>query len=80
MSQSQKEFEVFANHWRYDLTQNEEGFYVHALTQRVWDSWCASRKAQVVELPCWSEYDSPRQYMDAVKQQLDELSIKYTDR
>jgi len=40
----------------------------------------AELMALVVELPCWSEYDSPRQYMDAVRQRLDELSIEHISR
>jgi hypothetical protein len=36
--------------------------------------------AQVEQLPCWSEYDTPKQYAAAVKQQLDDLGIKQTSR
>ena len=71
MNQSQKEFEE----WFYNDLNEAAGAYHLA-----WQAWQASRAALVVELPCWSEYDSPRQYMGAVKQQLDELSIKHTDR
>ena len=53
-----KEFETFAKRWRYDLSENENGFYENATTQRVFDSfawaWQASRQSLVVELP-----DSP---------------------
>ena len=32
--------------------------------------WKLSRKVLVVDLPCWSEYDTPRQYMDAIRERL----------
>lgn len=53
--QMREEFIKFANHWRYDLTLDENDFYECFVTQRVWDSWSsawqASRAAIVVELP-----------------------------
>ncbi len=77
MTQSQKHFKEFAALWRYNLAQDDNGFYVDSLTQRVWDAWQESRASMVVELPCWSEYDTTRQCMDATKQQLDEVGVKY---
>ena len=92
MNKSQKEFEKFANHWRYELTQNEEGFYDNALTQRAWDSWCASRANLVVELPvtvCRTHvYEVPftnevgmehDEYfeVDEIKMALDSAGVKY---
>ena len=70
MTQSHKEFEEW-------FADEIDGSVVSE--SLCWLVWKASRAARVVELPCWSEYDSPRQYMGAVKQQLDELSIKHTD-
>ncbi len=40
-----------------------------------WQAWQASRASQVVELPDWSEYDTPRQYMDAVTMRLISLGV-----
>jgi hypothetical protein len=55
--QMREEFIKFANHWRYDLTLDENDFYECAVTQRTWDiwssAWQASRAAIVVELPDW---------------------------
>jgi len=52
--QMREEFVKFANHWRYDLTIDENDFYECAVTQRVWDSWSsawnASRTTIVVDL------------------------------
>ena len=42
-----KTFQEFANHWRYDLEVNDEGFYSDPITQRVYDAWEASRSATV---------------------------------
>ena len=76
-----KEFEAFAGRWRYDLSENENGFYENATTQRVFDSfawaWQASRQRLAVKLPCWSEYDSPRQYMDATQERLNTAGVSY---
>jgi hypothetical protein len=81
MNKSQKEFEAWAESKGYKLEKcKNRSYYRSASTLSSCRVWHASRDALVVELPCWSEYDSPRQYMDAVKQQLDELSIKHTDR
>jgi hypothetical protein len=55
--QMRDEFVKFANHWRYDLTLDENDFYECAVTQRVWDTWSsawnASRENVVVEVPDW---------------------------
>jgi hypothetical protein len=71
MTQSQKEFEE----WFFG--EVDGGAIAESLC---WQAWKASRAAIVVELPCWSEYDSPRQYMDAVRQQLDELGVEHISR
>ncbi len=42
MNQSQKQFKEFATLWRYNLAQDDNGFYVDSLTQRVWDAWQAA--------------------------------------
>ena len=81
MNQSQKEFEAWAESKGYKLEKcKNHAYYRSASTSSAWQTWQASRAAQVVELPCWSEYDTPRQYMDAVRQKLDELGIKHTSR
>jgi hypothetical protein len=60
--QMKKEFEAFAERWRYDLSENENGFYENATTQRVFDSfawaWQASRQSLVVKLPAESDHSN----------------------
>jgi hypothetical protein len=41
---SNKQFEEFAKKWNYDLSTDEEGFYLNSLTQRLWDCWSESRR------------------------------------
>jgi hypothetical protein len=81
MNKSQKEFEVWAESKGYKLEKcKNQSYYRSASTSSAWQVWRASRDALVVELPCWSEYDSPRKYMDVVRQKLDELGISHTSR
>jgi len=54
-----------------------DGDYVSSMTMEWWKSWQSSRQSQVVKLPCWSEYDSPRQYMDAMQERLDAAGAHY---
>jgi len=81
--QMRKEFIKFANHWRYDLTLDENDFYECAVTQRVWDSWSAawqaSRAAIVVELPGSYEYPDGVKYLDedAVMFSLEQSGVSY---
>jgi hypothetical protein len=81
--QMREEFIKFANHWRYDLTLDENDFYVSALTQRVWDSWSsawqASRAAIVVELPLSFTCDCGYSVFDAedIKESLTEAGVSY---
>lgn len=49
MSSAHKDFESFANHWRYDLTTDENGFYQDSITQRVFDAW-SCRSDRIAEL------------------------------
>ena len=50
MGSAHKDFESFANHWRYDLTTNENGFYQDSITQRVFDAWsCSSDRIAELE-------------------------------
>lgn len=44
VSDSNKQFEEFAKNWNYDLSTDEEGFYMNSLTQRLWDCWEESRR------------------------------------
>jgi hypothetical protein len=44
VSESNKQFEEFAKKWNYDLSTDEEGFYMNSLTQRLWDCWEESRR------------------------------------
>jgi hypothetical protein len=44
VSESNKQFVEFAKKWNYDLSTNEEGFYMNSLTQRLWDCWEESRR------------------------------------
>lgn len=53
----------------------ECGFYDARATEQAWQAWQASRAALVVELPDWSEYDTPRQAIDACEQRLTERGI-----
>jgi len=80
--QMRKEFIKFANHWRYDLTLDENDFYECAVTQRVWDSWSAawqaSRAAIVVELPDWFVFGfDAAVYRDDVIEELNKAGVSY---
>jgi hypothetical protein len=76
VNQSQKEFEI----WLASEKPSIPDAHVEVFERLFWYVWQASRAALAVELPCWSEYDTPRQYMDAVRQRLDELGISHTSR
>ena len=79
-----KEFETFAERWRYDLSENENGFYENATTQRVFDSfawaWQASRQSLVVKLSDLTEasfanFDTC--YVSHVEDALDTAGVSY---
>jgi hypothetical protein len=81
--QMKKEFEAFAARWRYDLSENENGFYENATTQRVFDSfawaWQASRQSLVVEMP--ELYETPSNgnvyFPEEITDALDVAGVKY---
>jgi hypothetical protein len=51
MSQSQKEFEVWASQYEYDLSWSEViDSYAIMRTRIVWEAWQASRASLAVEL------------------------------
>lgn len=64
------EFEV----WFYEELSVAGGVYHLA-----WQSWQAAIASVVVELPDWSEYDTPRQAIDATKERLDSAGITWTE-
>lgn len=78
-AESKKSFEQHCKLWGYNTELDADGFYVNPMTQRLFNAyeyaWEESRAALVVELPDWSEYDTPRQAIDACEQSLTELGI-----
>jgi hypothetical protein len=64
--QMRKEFEE----WFFDVV--DAGVVAEELC---WQAWQASRAAIVVELPDWSEYDTPRQAIDACGRSLKEAGF-----
>ncbi len=80
-----EEFVKFANHWRYDLTKDEDDFYyMSSMTQRVWDSWCrswqVSKESVVVELPAqWATPYEEKEVMTAiyVLESLEKAGVSY---
>ena len=77
MNKSQKDFEKFANHWRYDLTLTEEGYYSNTLTQHAWNAWEASRAALVVELPDVCDLHPRKMLESEVIKRLEKAGVKY---
>ena len=73
--QMRKEFEAFAKPHTYSLKMID-GEYAAASTALLWQCWQASRQALVVELPDWDDYDTTRQYMDAVTHKLIQLGVE----
>jgi hypothetical protein len=80
--QMRDEFVKFANHWRYDLTLDENDFYECAVTQRVWDTWSsawnASRKSIIVDLSdlCEASYTySGTCYKSDVEYRLEQAGV-----
>jgi hypothetical protein len=82
--QMKEEFIKFANHWRYDLTLDENDFYECVVTQRVWDSWSsawnASRQSVVIVLPQDLKFPDVTKklvYVTAVKQAISKAGVSY---
>jgi hypothetical protein len=74
--QMRKEFEEFAARKHGALAIGRVGDYYSCDNVRNdWIVWQASRAAIVVELPDWSEYDTPRQAIDACGQSLTEAGF-----
>lgn len=75
------EFDKFCTMWRYDLSTDEDGFYTSAITQRVFDAFCwawiSSRQSLVVKLPEWDNYDTTKQVLSAVAEELDAAGVRY---
>jgi hypothetical protein len=75
--QMRKEFEAWAK--AKGVAIDFGGFrineYNNIFAQMYWEGWQASRAAIVVELPDWSEYDTPRQAIDACGQSLTEAGF-----
>ncbi len=79
-----EEFIKFANHWRYDLTTDENDFYTCSMTQRVWDSWCrswqVSKESVVVTLPQGLKFPNIEKklvYVTQVKQAITKAGVSY---
>lgn len=80
MDKCREQFEEWAAQYDYDLTWSDLiDAYNFSVTRILFDTWQASRQALVVELPDWSEYDTPRQALDAAKDRLDLVGIKWTE-
>jgi hypothetical protein len=68
--QMRKDFEKWHGELPNDLKED-------ACSYAAYKGWQASRQSLVVKLPCWSEYDSPRQYMDAMQERLSTAGVRY---
>jgi hypothetical protein len=79
--QMRKEFEAFAERWRYDLSENENGFYENATTQRVFDSfawaWTASRQSLAVKLSDICDLHPQKMLERDVIKSLDTAGVRY---
>ena len=54
---------------------------LHSLEERsAWIAWRAAIESVVVELPCWSEYDTPRQAIDACAERIEAAGVIVNDR
>jgi hypothetical protein len=79
MTQSQKEFEVWAESKGYKLEKcKNHSYYRSASTSSAWQTWQASRAALVVELPDyevleWGEF----YYKHTIEEALDKAGVKY---
>lgn len=70
MTEMQKQFEDWCGNKPLKTDKNEVGLYKYVSTDYAWQAWQASRAAIVVSLPDWSEYDTPRQAIEACKDSL----------
>lgn len=72
MNEKQRaEFEKWAVQHKYDLTWiGAINCYAIMRTRIVFDAWQAAIASVVVELPCWSEYDTPRQAIEACAERI----------
>jgi hypothetical protein len=79
--QMRKEFENWAVATKdqfglpFFVMKDEQGKYIDHAAEISWQAWQASRAGIVVELPDWSEYDTPRQAIDACGQSLTEAGF-----
>lgn len=82
MDKMREEFERWAeseNMCRKHLHNIGWTTYMDAGTDLSWKAWQDSRARVVVSLPDWSEYDTPRQVIDAVRDRLESAGIKWTE-
>lgn len=77
MTEMQKQFEKWFKQSHTENVQKVDGEYVHGATERLWQAWQASRAAIVVSLPDWSEYDTPRQALEACEDRLNDAGVSY---
>ena len=78
MTESRKQFEEWFKQSHTENVQKVDGEYVHGATERLWQAWQASRTAIVVSLPDWSEYDTPRQAIEACKDSLIHAGVEHS--
>ena len=73
------EFEMWYKENHTQNVQKLNGEYVHGATERLWQAWQAALESVVVELPDWSEYDTPRQAIDACADRIKDAGVKHND-
>ena len=79
MAESRKQFEDWAKSrgMSIDFDRHTSSDYDNVFVQCCWDGWQASRAALVVSLPDWSEYDTPRQAIEACEDRLNDAGVSY---
>ena len=84
MTEMQKQFEEWAIRTKdafglpFFTMKNKQGKYFDHATEISWQAWQASRAAVVVSLPDWSEYDTPRQAIEACKDSLTHAGVGHS--
>lgn len=79
MDKMQRKFESWAVTVGLCLRKLPTGCYACREARIAYEAWKNSRLDAVVSLPDWSEYDTPKQGIDAVKDRLDSLGIKWIE-
>ena len=82
MGESRKQFEQKIQHSYGEdyLVVNDDGDYVNWITADLWEFWQASREAIEIELPGWDMFDTTRQVLGAVEDELRAAGLRIKEK